>query len=158
MKFDLISIQARWVLGIIPVDDLPDIAAGALCAGFESKSLLELAATSRRETDETRRLFNRALNELGLEPMSKSDALRLYANYISAAMLASEITPLNGAKQIWNAVLDSGMECFHDLDPFIYAASEMEDRRGETEFFEQEILKEAKRWVTTNGNWSSSHS
>jgi hypothetical protein len=146
-EFDLKSIQSRWTLGLIPVDDLPDIAAVAVSKGFESKSLLELAGLSRGETDEVRKLFELALNELGQQVMSETDALKIYAKLVSTLILESEVTPLEGAKRIWRATVDARVEGFHDLDPFIYAASEMEDRHDDKPFFEKAIMDEAKRWA-----------
>jgi hypothetical protein len=140
-------IMARWALGLIRSDELPDIAAGALSNVFESTSLLALAGRSQGETDEARKLFERALNELGHGVMSKTDALRIYAKITSTSILASEFTPLEGANRIWRAKRDSGVTGFHDLDPFIYAASEMEDRPEDKEFFERAIIEEAKRWA-----------
>jgi len=145
-EFYLKSIHARWSLGLIRSNDLPNIAADALSNGFESKSLVELAALSQTETDEAPKLFECAMNELGQEVMSKADALKIFARVTSASILASELTPLEGAKRIWRATVDAGVKGFHDLDPFIYAASEMEDRPEDRPFFERAILEEAKRW------------
>lgn len=38
---------------------------------------------------------------------------------------------------------------FHELDPFIYAESEAEDRPSDREFFRTAIVNEATRWVRT---------
>lgn len=144
--FYLQSIRARWALGLIRSDDLPAIAADALSNGFDSKSLVELAALSQTDANEARKLFERAMIELGHEVMSKGAALKIYARVTSTSILASELTPLEGAKRIWRATVDAGVKGFHDLDPFIYAASEMEDRPGDKAFFERAIIEEAKRW------------
>ena len=146
--FNLESVNAQWVLGLIPTDDLRDIATKALSAGIESKSLVELAGLNRSETDEARKLFEHALNELGCERMGKMDALRNYARVVSASILESDLTPLEGAKRIWQATLGSAPMNFHDLDAFIYAASELESRPQDRAFFEQAILDEAARWGT----------
>ena len=138
------------MLGLILPDDLPDIAANALSAGMESKSLVALAGLNGSETDEARKLFERALSELGCDSMEKVDALRNYARVVSVAMLKSELAPLEGAKQIWKATLNAEVENFHDLDPFIYAASELEDRPQDRALFEKAILDEAARWRAYN--------
>ncbi|MDR3414384.1 MAG: hypothetical protein P4L87_26060 [Formivibrio sp.] len=148
IELNLKSIQAQWVLGLIPADDLPDIAAKAVSAGIESKSLIELAGLNGSDTDETRKLFEQALNELGFGSMRKIDALRHYARFISAAILNSELAPLEGAKRIWQASRRSTLPDFHDLDAFIYAASELEDRPQDRVLFEKAILAEAARWGT----------
>jgi len=153
-NFNLKSIQARWVLGLIPADDLPDIAVKALSAGVESKSLIELAGLSGNDTDEARKLFEQALNELGCESMGKIDALRNYARIVSTSMLNLELTPLEGAKRIWQASRHSSLTDFHDLDTFIYAASELEDRPQDRALFEKAILEEAARWGASESSVS----
>src|SRR5208283_1985193 len=110
--------QALWVLGLIPSDDLADIATQALTQGIESKSLLELSGLTGNEPQEARKLFAQALNELGCKDIEKADALKLYAKTISSLILALGITPLEGAKRIWQATLTARIERFHDLDGF----------------------------------------
>jgi hypothetical protein len=149
---DLKAIQAQWVLGLVRSDDLPDIAAQALSTGTESKSLVELAGLNRSETDEARRLFEQALSELGCEHMEKKDALKNYARIVSTAMLESKLTPLEGAERIWQASRCSRLTGFHDLDAFIYAASELETRPEDKALFEEAILQEASRWGRKCGN------
>jgi hypothetical protein len=144
------SIQAQWVLGLIPTDRLPDLATEAISAGIESKSLVELAGLDPAETDEARRLFEDVLNEIGYEGMAKAEALRAYATAISASIVKSEIAPFEGAKKIWQATLHVGLTSFHDLDAFIYAASEWEDRPQDRSMFEKAIIEEAVRWSGTH--------
>jgi hypothetical protein len=144
--FNMKSIQAQWVLGLILVDDLPDIAAEALSVGIESKSLVELAGLSRSETDEARKLFGQALIELGCQRMEKAEALGRYAKIVSTSILASEVTPLEGAKRIWQATRKAELNGFHDLDGFIYAASELEDRPEDKALFEKAIIEESRSW------------
>jgi len=142
---DLKSIQARWVLGLVPPEDLPRIATDLLCQGIESKSLVELAGLARNEGGAPA-LFERALDELGCGAMEPTDALKRYAKAVSTSILASETSPLEGAKRIWRATLYEGSQGWHDLDPFIYAASEAESRPEDREFFERAIVEEARRW------------
>ncbi len=145
--FDLKRIEALWVLGLLSSDELPDLAAEALAQGFESKSLVELAGCLPDETDDIRRLFNRSLREItGKRRMLKTDALRIYAKQISTAILTSEISPLDGARLVWRATLKAGVRGFHELDGFVYSASEMEDRPEDKRLFEKVIGEEAKRW------------
>jgi hypothetical protein len=144
--FNMKSVQAQWVLGMILADNLPDVAAEALSAGIESKSLIELAGLSRSETDEARKLFGQALIELDCQKMEKAEALGRYAKIVSTLILASNVTPLEGAKRIWQATLKAELKGFHDLDGFIYAASELEDRPKDTALFEKAIIEEAKSW------------
>ena len=146
--FDLKSIQAEWVLGLIATNDLPDIAAKAVSAGIESKSLVELAGLNGNETDEARKLFGQALNELGCRSMEKAEALGRYAKIVSTLILASEVAPLEGAKRIWQATRKAELNGFHDLDGFIYAASELEERPEDKALLEKAIIEEARSWTS----------
>src|SRR2546429_3242956 len=146
-SFNLEKIEALWVLGLLSADELPDLATKALAQGFKSKSLVELARCSTDETEEIRRLFDQSLREItGKRKMLQTDALRHYAKQISVSILSKEASPLDGAKLIWRATVKARVEGFHELDPFIYAASEMEDRPQDKELFEKAIREEANRW------------
>jgi hypothetical protein len=50
---------------------------------------------------------------------------------------------LEGAKRIWQATLNAELNGFHDLDGFIYAASELEERPEDKALFEKAIIEEA---------------
>jgi hypothetical protein len=147
-NFDLKGTEAFWTLGLIPVDDLPNLAADAIAQGFESKALIQLAGVAPVEAQEASSLFQKALWQLGLGTMLKTDALKHYAKEVSNRILNSEVTPLEGAKDIWRVALTTRITGFHDLDPFIYAASELEERPAEKDLFEKAIMEEAKRWST----------
>jgi hypothetical protein len=139
--------MALWVLGLVGSNRLPEIAANAISRGVESKALVELAGLSMNDTQDASRLFEQASAELGQSSMTKPQALARYATIVSRSILASEITPLEGAKRIWRARVDSGVEGCHDYDGFIYAASELEDRPEDKTLFEKVILEEAKKWT-----------
>ena len=148
-KFQSKSTAALWALGLIPAEDLPDIAVDAMMQGHDSKALVELAGLTRHELEDAPKLFARALEGMGEGRMDKPEALRRYACMVSASILASEVTPYDGARRLWRAQLDAEIPHSHELDPFVYAASEMEDRPEDKAFFESAIREEAKRWVET---------
>jgi len=79
--------------------------------------------------------------------MSKRDAVLKYARWISARIVLGEMTPYDGAKAIWHASLDLEDDPVPELDPFIYAASESEDRPEDRTFFDEEIKKHALQLV-----------
>jgi len=140
-------LQTQWTLGLLSIGKLPEIATTLLCDGIESKALIELAGLTRKEPGAAE-LFEQALEELGCSPLEPIDAVRYYAKAISASIVASEITPLEGANRIWRAVLHVDLHGFHELDPFIYAASEIPDRPWDRKFFEDAIVEEARRWTS----------
>lgn len=146
-KFDLKQIEAMRVLGMLSTRELPELAASAHTEGFESEAILQLAICSRDEVEQINQLFERILAEGGVEKMSNVDALNHYAKQISTSILSDLVPPLEGANLIWRATINSREREFHGLDSFIYAASEMEDRPDDKDFFEKAIREEAQRWV-----------
>ena len=148
---DIRKAQALWLLGLLATTELPRVAVEALSQGIESPSLVRLAACYLTASEDIRHLFVSSLSEIGLPHMTKIDALRYYAKEVSAWILQSEVSPLEGARLIWRASLNSGERDFHDLDGFIYAASGLEDRPGDAELFEQAIKDEATRWHDCGG-------
>ena len=145
LELDLKSIQTRWVLGLIHGSELPGLATDLLCQGIHSKYLHHHAGLSPNEGGAIA-LFEQALDELGCGFMEPTEALRRYAKAVSTSILASEVSPLEGANLIWQAKLHVAADGFHDVDPFVYAASEAETRPQDRDFFEQAIVEEAKRW------------
>lgn len=149
MKRSFESVVARYELGLGLPEDLPDAATQLILAGRESKSLVELAGMLTNDTRDARQLLDRALQELGLPRITKAWALRQFAHDVSKEIVSGLLSPLEGARLIWKTLIKSGVES-HDYDPFIYAASEMEDRPRDFSFFEKAIQKEATRWSRIN--------
>lgn len=140
--------QAYWVLNLLPSDKLPDIAVSALELGSEANALQMLAGLSPDETDEARALFERSLKELGIPAVSASDAANIVAVEISKQIVRGDLSPEEGANKLWEVSIHVGDKAFHDLDSFIYAASEIKSRPHERNHFNQEIVKEAEWWAS----------
>src|SRR5262245_61309863 len=121
MSLSLKRMLALWTLGLIGSEELPSIAAEVLAEGLESRSLVRLAGLTTQEIADADSLFQKSLNELGVEQMTTNEALRLYAVFVSKRIVNREISPLQGAKEIWRATIRAKISDFHALDPFIYA-------------------------------------
>ena len=147
--FNIVQAESMWLLGLLRNEELPDLAIDAISKGYESESTLQLAVCAKDDSEEIERLFRQMLVEGGGGGMSKIDALKHYAKQISSSILSEKTPPLEGARLIWDATLNAQVNNFHDLDSFIYAASEMEDRPSDKAFFEKAIIDEAKRWVVS---------
>jgi hypothetical protein len=107
-----------------------------------------LAGLAEGESADAPELFNRCLRELDLARLTKADAARKIANAVSKRVLSGEETPRAAAEQLWEVSVRVGDSRFRDLDPFIYAASEMRSRPQDEEFFNREIVREAKEWAS----------
>jgi len=145
---DLRTAEYHWMLNLLRPEDLPEIATEALANDVESESLLKLACSYPTDYPEDLiRLFKKVLSEVGLGTMSEVDAVRSYAREISTAILDATLSPLEGARRIWHATRRAKIENFHEMDEFIYSASEMEDRPEDKDFFENAIRELAKGWL-----------
>jgi hypothetical protein len=145
---DLILVQAMWVLGFISSDQLPELAAEALVSGSDCDSLRVLSGLLPSESAEAPEIFLRALKELSMPELSRSDAAHRYAIAISMKIVDQTLPARAGAEKLWDASLRVDDPQFHDLDTFIYAASELQSRPEDEEFFTREILREAERWAS----------
>jgi len=105
-----------------------------------------LAGLTKVDISDAPELFAHALKDLGLPLLTRLAAARVYSIAISRQILKGEISPRDGANKIWDAVVLAVTDS-HDLDPFIYAASELESRPEDRDFFEAAILKEAALWA-----------
>jgi hypothetical protein len=139
--------EAQWILGLLRVEDLPKIAQQALAAGVNSSTLLELAICETNESEQIVKKFQQYLAENERGTMSKQEALRQYAREVSVSILLEQVPAYDGARLIWRATVNAGEKEFHELDAFIYAASEMEDRPKDRDFFVNAIRDEANRWA-----------
>lgn len=145
---ELPLMQALWVLGFLPDEKLPqEVGIKALESGMDTETLRMLASLSPHEAFEAKDLFEKMLSEFGLPAMSRADAARTYARAISKQIVDGQLSPSAGANRLWDASLRVNDPDFHDLDPFVYAASELESRPEDAGFFNSEIMREASEWI-----------
>ena len=140
----LITRVARLLLGLDSMSRLSEFAVDALVAGFDSPALRELAACENPSFDEGIAMLNRTLAEMGMVLPSKRDAVMRLARQASRDILRGVVGPYEGGKAIWQLARSVPEERLEQLDPFIYAASEWEDRPRDRPYFEQAILETAK--------------
>jgi hypothetical protein len=138
--------EALWTLGLLREHDMREVGVQAIDDGIENEYLRALAGLTQSELDEAPILFKKAMKALGRGQASKVDAIRSYARQVAGQIVRREIEPYFGAKEIWRAQIDSGLET-RELDAFVYAASEYEDRPMERGRFASEIMKEARRFA-----------
>jgi hypothetical protein len=135
---------AKAVLGLNFREDLPSIAVSALESGLDSPSLRVLAGLTPLDLDDAWTLFEGALSELQMPAMSQREAAELLAREAAKELLRGAISPYEGAKGIWRLSLLLSGEDLSTFDPFIYAASEWEDRPEDRSEFDKEIREAAK--------------
>ena len=143
------ALAAKMALGQLDAAELPEAAVSALDAGLDSPALRVLAGLSNAELDEARELLETALMELGVPVPTARDAIMVLARIAASEIANGRITPYGGAKRIWEITLCAPRMVVPELDPFIYAASEWEDRPDDREHFTKEIIREAQRLLAS---------
>jgi hypothetical protein len=137
-------VAAKAALEFVPPEDLRDAAVAALEDGLDSPALRALAGLSSAEIDEARLLFERALAELKVPMPSPRDAVTRVAREIAAKVVDGTVAPYQGAKRIWELTLRAPEEELSELDSFVYAASEWEDRPEDRSLFDDGIVRAAQ--------------
>lgn len=135
---------AKMALGLILPEDLPDIAVEALKDGCDSPSLAILAGLTDTEIADARCLFDRLLTELHVPIPSRQEALEQLSQECAKEILGEKTSPYQGAKKIWQLSLRCPENHIPALDPFIYGASEWEDRPSARHTFESGIVDAAR--------------
>src|SRR4026209_297240 len=90
---------AAVTLGLVPGDQLAEIATRGLIEGYESSSLAALAgqSSSRYDSWEWRRLWDTALDDLGLPAPAPLEAAKVLVRACARMVVAGELTPRDGA-------------------------------------------------------------
>jgi len=143
----LLDSAAKVVLGLESADRLPGIAAEALGDGCESPTLRTLAGMCGSRAEELLPMFEQALQDLGLHKPPRRDAVLRLAHETARQISRGELSPYLGSKKIWELTLLAPDEVIAELDPFIYAVSEWEERPNERDFFEAAIMRTAEGLV-----------
>ena len=127
-------------------EELPGLALKALEQGKDSPSLRMLAGLTRNDMDRAKMLFEQSLAELSLEIPDSRVAVHRLARDVARRILNGSIGSHEGSKQIWNlsVILD---ERFPELDTFVYAASEWEERPEDWAVFVEGVRAAARDLV-----------
>jgi len=143
LKKSLRLLAAKAELDYVGPEALVSGAADALGEGVDSPSIRQLAGMDSGEGDDVRAVFDTALHELSIEKPSPREATMLIAAEVARRIEAGGVSPYEGAKEIWHLAVGLHPEHFPELDPFVYAASEWEERPREHRLFAAGILAAA---------------
>jgi len=94
-------------------------------------------------------MFDRVLSELNVAVPSRREAVMRLARKIAKGILVGTTGAYLGAKQIWDLTLRASDEDLPELDSFVYAASEWEDRPEDRVAFEEGIVAAARDLVNS---------
>src|ERR1700730_12514058 len=100
IEMNLDSVNAQWSLGLYPPEKMPTLAVWALEQGFDGPALRELAGCTTATYSDEGGLIERALRELGKEPLDLSNAGRLLAILLCEQIVSGKTSPYEGASRI----------------------------------------------------------
>jgi hypothetical protein len=125
---DIRRIAARYRLGELPGEELPDIAIDLLNEGHDAQALRVLAGLDRPTLRDAGDLFESVLGELGVSLPDLRAAKLLTLEYYLHQIVAGEVDTGNGAYAVWwlaDDLFEHGeLEAWI---PFVGLASEYED-------------------------------
>jgi len=139
---DFQRLLEKYALGEMLVDDLPCVADTAIESGYEAEALYELAGARGRDPEELRCMLQRALDELDIKMPTPAQAALSNARSIAAAILAGDVSPYEGARQIWADVYTRFPE-LKQLRVFVGCASEYEDNETHRDEYSRRIVEES---------------
>ena len=141
MDFD--RVQADWVLGRFPKDQLPEVAAQAMMAGFEGPFILDLvgyAAPSLHQL--TADVVEGAFREMGRPPITEQQAAMRLARLEALRILRKQTSCSSGAGVIADlARLLEYEERPPLLDKFVELFWEEESWTDRQREFEQRVVE-----------------
>jgi hypothetical protein len=143
---DIAALRASYLLGISTTDDIYEFAIRNLREPVDD-NLLAIAICDKSDKECIEGAAELLFGKLGFGRISLEDALRTLATEVSLQIIDKSLPVRKGAELIVRAVRCADIQDFHELDPFIYAVSEMEERPEDRIFFENALIEEANRWA-----------
>lgn len=144
---NLLLFQSKWLLDQLSRRELQETIVEVIDAQQDGWLVFDGIEESLLTKEEIDTLIENFLKTKNSARLSKLEALEIYTTHIANQILSKTIVPYLGARAIWVASLRAKIVGYHGVDPFIYAASEFEDRPSERLFFEAAIVEEAKQWM-----------
>jgi hypothetical protein len=151
MEEDFRLLAAKDLLDFVGPDAMPPAATRALVEGIDSPSVRQLAGMDGADNEDLRATFRSVLRELEIEIPSRREAAILVATEVARGITQGTISPYEGATEIWGIVVSS-REHLPELDTFIYAASEWEDRPEDHNLFAAGIVAAARDLVLSGSS------
>ena len=130
--------------------ELPALATLALASGLDSGNLRRLAGELNPSWADSGGLFEGVLRDFAIPIPARREAGVALARYYAEQILKGEVTPYEGARNIWWQVANEFVddpEIWESLVNFVGLASEWEDHAAGREEYEREILKHARQLV-----------
>lgn len=132
-------IQARWVLGKLPSEQVPRLLQDALEIGYDGKNVRRIAGLMQPNKAELEPLMPGFLAEMGAATtLSREAAGWLLARFVAEGISEARITPYEGARFIWREIVNElWPNQPHPLLSFVGCASEYEDCESYSQHLEE---------------------
>lgn len=144
---DLDTLHAYYLLGVASLGDIYDFAIRELREPVDD-NLLAISICDKSDEECIRREALSLFEDRGLCDAPTREVLRTFATDVSSRILDGSLPARAGADLIVRAVRRADLHDFHELDAFRYAASEMDDRPEDFDFFQNALIEEAQRWAS----------
>ena len=153
MRSETLDVTAaKYVLGLVDAENLPALAMQWIQEGHDVPALWQLASLTTPTREDAIPALKEALQEIGVSLPDRRRAVMLLALKTARRIVQSNLPPYEGANTIWQLTLLGDPEKFHDLDAFVYAASEWEDRCQDRAFFDRAIMQAAHKLLHDVGD------
>jgi pimeloyl-ACP methyl ester carboxylesterase len=145
-KFDIRQVALEWYHGAFPAERTPDFAVWALQNGHDGPALRELAGLKSATRSNEGRLVERALLELGVQPMTSPEAAKLLILSVFEQIVSGRMLPGQGAARIVYGLSYSAGQPkeFLRLEGLL---SEWEDLPHKSDNFEKQIIAYARSYL-----------
>lgn len=101
---------AKYLIGDLPIEQLPNLASDAIENGIDASTVIEIAGIKNPNYFVIQELMPKFLGELGLPPLSKEEAGLYLAKADARKIVSGEMDPEAGAKELER--LWFKLECF----------------------------------------------
>jgi epoxide hydrolase 4 len=145
--FDIHQVALDWYHGDFPAERMPDFAVWALQNGQDGPALCELAGLKSATRSNQGNLVERALLELGIQPMTEQEAAKLLILSVFDQIVSGQLHPAPGASRIVYTLSYSTGE-FKEFLHLVGLLSEWEDLPEERNHFEKQIIAFARGYLT----------
>lgn len=145
-KFDIHQVALEWYHNDFPAERMPNFAVWALQNGQDGPALRELAGLQSATRSNEGKLVERALLELGIQPITPQEASKLLILSVFDQIVSGQIPPGPGAARIaYNLSYSAGER--QELLRLVGLVSEWEDLPDKRDYFEKQIIAFSRSYL-----------
>ena len=143
---------ARWVLNVLPPEDVPKVATDALVHGCKAMSVAVLAGLERPASADIEEVLPALLEELRVSLPERSNALKIHVDAVARDIVLGVMTPSAGASQIrWVSSADERNELWDQLATFVGLAVEYDEENRPAAELDPETVASARALLAAGG-------